>query len=166
MKTLFQLFSITVFFTLFNRCDKNEPNPVLDDFCTVAPAGWDCEIIQENFNMNNIPKNAEQPIAIIKYINRDKKFTSFGSTEVNPSLILNFYPISKKEELIRFIRSQQIFSWCIPVYYGETKAYCITTSPCFINGGSFTSEANSAITDLQTALKSLISVKNYDFAGQ
>lgn len=166
MKTLYHLFAITVFSTLFVCCYKNEPNPGLDDFCTAAPAGWDCEIIQENFNLNDIPRNADQPMAIIKYINRDKKFTSFGSTEVNPSLILNFYPISKKEELIRFIRSQQIFSWCIPVYYGETKAYFITTSPCFINGGSFSSEANSAITDLQTALKSLITVMNYDFIGQ
>lgn len=166
MKTLYHLLSITLFFTLFVRCDKNEPNPGLDNFCTVAPAGWDCELIQENFNLNDIPRNAEQPMAILKFINRDKKFTSFASTEVSPSLILNFYPIAEKEELIRFIRSQQIFSWCIPIYYGETKAYFITTSPCFINGGSFSSEANSAITDLQTALKSLITVVNYDFIGQ
>jgi hypothetical protein len=166
MKILFQLFVVIVFFALFIRCDKNETNPGLDDFCAVAPAGWDCEIIQGNFNPNEIPKNAEQPMAIIKYFNRDKKFISFGTAMVNPSLILQVYPIAKKEELIRFIRSQQIFSWCIPIYYGETKAYFITTSPCFINGGSFTSEANLAIEDLHTALKSLITVVDYNFAGK
>ncbi len=166
MKTLFQLLSIIVLFICSTSCDKYETDSGIDEFCSVAPVGWDCEIIQENFDPNDIPRNAEQPLSIIKYINRDKKFISFGAVKVNPSLILHIYPIAKKDELVRFIRSQQIFSWCIPIYYGETKRYFITTSPCFINGGSFTSEANSAIVDLHKALKSMITVVDYNFAGQ
>ena len=152
---------------LLISCDKAELDPDINDFCTVAPIGWNCEIIQENFNANDIPQNADQPIAIIKYINQDKKFAYFaGNIEVHPSLKLNLYPIAKKDELIAFIKSQQIFSWCIPIYYGETKQYFIITSPCFINGGSFTSDANSSINDLHVALKSIISINNYDLIGQ
>lgn len=165
---VFNRIFITISITaLLVSCKKAESDPDINDFCAVAPIGWECEIIQENFNDNDIPKNADQPIAIIKYINSDKKFAYFGTgVEVHPSLKLNFYPISKKDELIAFIKSQQIFSWCIPIYYGETKEYFIITSPCFINGGSFTSEANSSINDLHTALKSIISVKNYNLIGQ
>jgi hypothetical protein len=63
------------------------------------------------------------------------------------------------------IESQQIYSWCIPIYYGETKDYFILTSPCFINGGNFTEQADSSIVDLQNALNTVITKKNYDFIG-
>lgn len=167
MKAFNHILIILSLAALLISCDKAELDPGINDFCTVAPIGWEGEIIQENFNENDIPQNADQPIAIIKYINIDKKFAYFvGGTEVHPSLKLNLYPIEKKSELIAFIKSQQIFSWCIPTYYGETKQYFIITSPCFINGGSFTSDANSCINDLHVALKSIISIKNYDLIGQ
>jgi hypothetical protein len=80
---------------------------------------------------------------------------------INPSLVLDLYPVSKKEELIQFLKSQQIFSWCIPEYFGETEEYFIITSPCFINSGTFTSEADSSIIDLYKALSEIIKVKKY-----
>jgi hypothetical protein len=161
-------FSMLIFFSLILiRCDKNDINPTLDEFCSVAPNGWECEIIQDNFSSEDIPQNANQPVAIIKFINREKHFAYFvGNKQVNPSLKLDFYPIAKRNELLNFIKSQQIFSWCIPMYYGETKEYFIITSPCFINGGSFTDEANSCINDLHAAIKKIISVNDYDFIGQ
>lgn len=156
------LLKITLVIAFLTSCEKAESDPDINDFCTVAPIGWECEIIQENFNENDIPKNADQPIAIIKYINSNKKFAYFGTeAEIHPSLTLNLYPIQKKDELIALIKSQQIFSWCIPIYYGETKKYFIVTSPCFINGGSFTSDANTCIKDLHEALKSIISIIDY-----
>ena len=63
--------------------------------------------------------------------------------------------------LIEFIKSQQLYSWCIPMYYGETKDYFILTSPCFINGGAFTDEANDCISDLHEALISIITINVY-----
>jgi hypothetical protein len=165
---VFNRIFITISVTaLLVSCEKNESDPSINDLCAVAPIGWESEIIKDNFNENDIPKNTPQPIIIIKYVNQDKKFTYFaGGTEIHPSLKLNLYPITKKGELIAFIKSQQIFSWCIPIYYGETKEYFIITSPCFINEGSFTSDANSCINDLHTALKSIISVKDYGLIGQ
>ncbi|NJM15974.1 MAG: hypothetical protein HC896_11945 [Bacteroidales bacterium] len=75
---------------------------------------------------------------------------------------MDIYPISIKDELVRFIRSQQMFSWCIPVYFGETKDYFVITSPCFKNSGVFTNEANATIDDLYKALYKFMVKKNYN----
>jgi hypothetical protein len=165
MKT--KLLSLPFFFILITllSCEKDEKNPTLKDFCSIKPNGWDCEILDDNFNINDFPRNADNPIAIIKYKNVHREFTRFTDTKVNPSLILDFYSIKQKQELIDFIRSQEMYSWCIPIYYGETKDYFIMTSPCFINSGSFTDEADSCISDLHKALESLITTNDYNLIG-
>jgi hypothetical protein len=155
------VFSLTLF-----SCDKDGNNPTLEDFCSVAPTDWECEIIKDNFSRSDIPQNTDNPIAIIKYTNPSREFTRFDGTKVNPPFILDLYSIRQKEELIDFIKSQQMYSWCIPIYYGETKDYFIITSPCFINGASFTDEADSCISDLHAALKGIITINDYDFIGE
>ena len=160
----FSILIISILIILLS-CEKKDNNPNLEDFCSVIPNGWECEIIQDTFNANYIPRNANTPIAIVKYINQTREFTGSVDFKINPSLILDLYSIQQKEELIQFIRSQQLYSWCIPRYYGETEKYFIITSPCFINGGYFTEEANSCIEDLHSALKSIITVKEYNFVG-
>jgi hypothetical protein len=119
------------------------------------------DIVKDNRNNRALP--SDRPI--IKYKNPDREFSGFTEETLNPSLILDFYPIKNKPELIEFIKSQQMYSWCIPQYYGETNDYFILTSPCFINEGTFTDQANSTINDLHDALRSIISVNDYDFIG-
>ena len=156
--------SIIFISIILYSCEKTI-NPTLDEFCSVIPTGWECEVIQDTFNTNLIPRNARTPIAILKYINLNREFTGIGDAKVNASLILDLYSIQQKEELIQFIKSQQIYSWCIPRYYGETERYFIITSPCFINSGYFTDEANTCIEDLHSALKSIITVNEYNLIG-
>ena len=163
MKAIFSPLAIVVTALILFACDKDVNDPDLEEFCAVAPDGWECELIKDNFSQNDIPQDAGDPVAIIKYSNPDREFTRSEDIKLNPSLMLDLYPIRQKDELIEFIRSQQMYSWCIPTYYGETKDYFILTSPCFINGGTFTDEANSCIEDLQQALESIITEKNYDF---
>ena len=161
MKSL-QISILVVFMLMiFSSCEKSEQHATFEDFCKVKPNGWECEIIENNFSINDIPNNADIPSAIIKFTNPNRKFTGFSDSIINPSLTIDFYTINKKQALLNFIKSQQIFSWCIPTYYGETDDYFIITSPCFINGGSFTDEANSSIRDLHEALKSIITIKDY-----
>jgi hypothetical protein len=165
MKT-FQIPTLVVcMLMIFSSCEKSEQHATFEDFCKVKPDGWECEIIENNFSLNDIPKNADIPIAIIKFTNPSREFDGFSDSIVNPSLTIDFYVINKKQELLNFIKSQQIFSWCIPIYYGETDDYFILTSPCFINGGSFTEEANSSISDLHEALKSIMTIKDYAELG-
>jgi hypothetical protein len=158
----FQIPILVVFMLMiFSSCEKSEQHATFEDFCKVKPDGWECEIIENKFSINDIPKNADIPIAIIKFTNPNSEFTGFSDSIVYPSLTIDFYSINKKQELLNFIKSQQVFSWCIPIYYGETDDYFIITSPCFINGGSFTEEANSSISDLHEALKSIMTIKDY-----
>jgi len=151
------LFFIVVYTPPFNCYEKN--HPTLEGFCSIIPSGWECDIIKDNFDVNDIPKNAENPIAIIKYKYLNKEFTVYNNKKSNPSLTLDFYTIDKKNELIEFIRSQQMYSWCIPIYYGETKDFFIITSPCLNNTRKFSDDANTIISNLHSALESII-VKN------
>jgi len=155
------LFLMLLVLFLF-ACEKNLMDTSLEDFCNVKPDGWNCEIIESNFNLSDIPQNADTPIAIVKYYNSNREFNGIGQTNVNPSLILNLYPMEQKDDLLNFIKSQQFFSWCIPRYFGETKDYFIITSPCFKNSGTFTEEANSSIADLYAALDKIIIKKDHE----
>jgi len=150
---------------LLVSCDKEPENTsksyIFDTFCSVAPDGWDCEIITDHFNSGDIPVQAGDPIAIVKYKNDNREFNTYDNTHVHPSLTLNIYPVEQKEQLIELIRSQQLLSWCVPVYYGETANYFVVTSPCFINGGAFTEEANASMEDLHTALGEFITFNDY-----
>jgi hypothetical protein len=150
---------------IFSSCEKSHRPATLEDFCNVKPDGWECEIIEDNFSLHDIPNNADIPVAIIKFKNLTREFIAFPDSKINPSLTIVFYSINKKHALIDFIKSQQLYSWCIPLYYGETEDYFIISSPCFINSGSFTDEADSCINDLHKALKSIMIVKDYDLIG-
>lgn len=162
MKTYKFLFLIIFISFSLLSCEKEEKNPTLNDFCNIKPFGWDCEIIQNDFDKNDIPQNAKEPIAVVKYKNTNRELIHLSGTKLYPSLILDLYPIEQKLELIDLIKSQQLYSWCIPIYYGETKDYFILTSPCFINAGTFTEQADSSINDLQNALNKIITKNNYD----
>jgi len=155
------LVTFVLLLTLF-ACEKDIMDTKIEDFCSVKPDGWDCEIIESNFNSNDIPQNADTPIAIVKYYNSNREFDGIGQRNVNPSLTLNLYPIDQKDDLVNFINSQQIFSWCIPIYFGETIDFFIITSPCFKNSGIFTENANSSIADLYAALDKIIIKKEYN----
>jgi hypothetical protein len=142
-------------------CDDNKIDAgdrTFDEFCSVAPEGWQCFISTSDFDVQKIPQKAETPIAIIEFQNPNIEFTSYTDRKVHPSLIIDFYEIGRKQELKDIITSQQLYSWCIPIYYGETEDYFIITSPCFINSGSFTDEAYSCLDDLHEALKSIMKV--------
>jgi hypothetical protein len=162
----YSFFAFIISIIILTSCDDNDKNDkylTFNDFCSAAPEGWQCTITTGDFNIQNIPQNAETPIAIIEYLNPNREFTKYTEMKVNPSLIIDIYEIGRKQELMDFIKSQQLYSWCIPIYYGETKDYFIITSPCFINGGSFTDEANACINDLHEALKSIITINDYNF---
>jgi len=150
------------FIVLLSACGEGNIDSSLEDFCKIKPVGWECEIIENDFNENDIPKNTKDPIAIIKYRNTSREFSSFGQ-EVYPSLTLDIYSIKDKKELIDLITTQMMFSWCIPTYYGESRDFFVITSPCFINYGTFTEEADSCIIDLHKSLENILIKKDYSF---
>ena len=76
---------------IFSSCEKSEQHATFEDFCKVKPDGWECEIIENKFSINDIPKNADIPIAIIKFTNPNREFTGFSDSIVYPSLTIDFY---------------------------------------------------------------------------
>lgn len=160
IKILILCFLIIIISTLSCNEDDSDPITELDEICSIIPGDWNCVIQTDNFNQTNIPEALDTPKAIITFTNTSEEFTRTSGTMMNPSLKLNFYNIDDKEELQSIIESQSIFSWCIPVYYGETVNFYIVTSPCFINNGCFTKESNECIKDLHVALINYFSEYN------
>jgi len=157
MKKRLLIFGI---FSVFFACEETENQNSLDQFCEAAPTGWECKIIQEDFDLSDIPKSLNDPLAIVKYEYPFEEITTIGESVIAPSLILNLYSIELKDKLIKQVISQQIFSWCIPILYGETEDYIVITSPCFINKGTFTEDANGKIEALHSSLEKLL-VQSY-----
>lgn len=78
--------------------------------------------------------------------------------EVQPNLMLCFYPISQKSTLIQIVDESVIFSWCIPIIYDETNEYFIITSPCFRNNGYMGDEVKSYFEPQDSALHVYFSI--------
>jgi hypothetical protein len=157
MKTKYSLLlmPILLLFILISCEEDNDGDRLkyLIDFCGLAPEGWKCEIVENAKDSSKIPRLSPKPLAIVTYNHPERFFSLKDSIRTNPSLILNIHEIKKKESLIQLIENQEMYSWCIPSYYGETDKFFVMTSPCFINGGNYSQEANQTMSDLHLALR-------------
>ena len=164
METKTTLFSLLIIFMALTACEEGNPGEVPAAFCSVAPEGWECEVFHPPFDSSMIPRNADLPEVIVRYHNPGRTFPRYPGEELYASLILDLYPVEQKEACQALVASQQMYSWCIPVYYGEHRDYYILTSPCFINGGTFTERADSALADLHAALGEILEDQNPSWA--
>lgn len=123
----------------------------------VIPDSGYGKIIIQNSEEMEIPHGIGKPVAIVNFTNPNKEFEYYPGVktgkEYNPSLILYFYHIAEKQEIMEIVDEEKIYSWCIPIYFDETKEYIIVTSPCYINSGIFTEEAKSYYSPLEKSLK-------------
>lgn len=98
------------------------------------PEAWQYRVITEKGKMGS-PHGLEEPVARVDFINALDK-SEFVNNKNHLSLWLYFYDIAEKQEIMQTIDKEFIYSWCIPVYFDETKKYVIVTSPCYINKGA------------------------------
>lgn len=124
----------------------------LDLLCENIPPDWTCKIFKEDSYDIPIPVGVNAPLAIVKLFNPSVEFTQYTDIRTNPSLFLYFYDIQEKKHISEIIQQQELYSWCIPIYFSETTNYYIITSPCYINDGNFSTEANELIVTLTDAL--------------
>jgi hypothetical protein len=93
----------------------------------------------------------------VNFINLNKEIEYYPGVKTDrkyhPSLRLYFYNITNKQEIMEIIDQEKKFSWCVPIYFDETKKYIIVTSPCYINSGIFTEEARNYYSPLEKSLK-------------
>ena len=114
-------------------CEKNsdkENSTNIESFCITLPDGWSCEIYQHSLDSLPIPYGdqgrLENPFAIIEY--------TYSSLEYSDScpFWLQVYDISEKDMLEIIIDNSRIYSWCIPMFFGENERYYVITSPCYL----------------------------------
>ena len=121
------------------------------------PEGWNYTIITQNLEETKRPHGLWEPVAIVNFTNLNKEIEYYPDIKTdkkcNPSLQLYFYNIAEKQEILDIVAKERIYSWCIPIYFDETKKYIIVTSPCYINSGIFTEEAKYYYSKLENTLK-------------
>ena len=116
------------------------------------PENWNYTIITQNIEEIEKPHGLWKPVAIVNFVNKKIEFNEANKT-YNPSLRLYFYNIINKKKIMNIINQEKIYSWCVPIYFDETKRYIIITSPCYINNGTFTDEAKNYYFPLEKSLK-------------
>ena len=123
----------------------------------VIPANGYSKIITQNSEEMVLPQGLMKPVAIVNFANPNKEIEYSPGVKtdkkINPSLLLYFYNVTEKQKILEIIDHEKIYSWCIPIYFDETKKYIIVTSPCYINSGIFTEEAINYYSPLEKSLK-------------
>ncbi len=153
---------------------KEEPVDEIQNIGEAVPEGWNYTIIQnfigevipssgqgkiitQNSEEMPIPHGLWKPAAIVNFVNLNKEIEYYPGVKTdkkyNPSLRLYFYNITQKQEIMEIIDQERIYSWCVPIYFDETKKYIIVTSGCYINSGIFTEEAKNYYSPLEKSLK-------------
>lgn len=121
------------------------------------PEGWNYTIITQNLEETERPHGLWKPVAIVNFANLNKEIEYYPGVKTdkkyNPSLRLYFYNVTEKQEIMEIIDKEKIYSWCVPIYFDETKKYIIVTSGCYINSGIFTEDAKNYYFPLEKSLK-------------
>jgi hypothetical protein len=123
----------------------------------VIPASGYGKIITQNSEEMSIPHGLGKPAAVVNFTNLNREIEYYPGVETdkkyNPSLRLYFYNITEKKVIMETIDREIIYSWCVPIYFDETKNYIIVTSGCYINCGISTEVAKNYYFPLEKSLK-------------
>jgi hypothetical protein len=71
----------------------------------------------------------EEPLFRADFVNPTATLDTNRGTKVNPTIPLYFYDIADRPKVMEVVRKEMIYSWDIPVYFGETDRYVVVTSP-------------------------------------
>lgn len=116
------------------------------------PPGWTCVVVRDNGKMGH-PHGLDEPEFRVDYVNKQVRFSP---ENVNPIIPLFFYSIESKSHIMKIVAEEAMFSWAIPVYFGETEECLVITSPAYVNQGIFTEEAKNMIKPMWRVLRRYI----------
>jgi hypothetical protein len=170
MKTAVGLFTVLFALNIANAAETNalpSGQSVAEEIRKELPDGWSLTLIDEKGKMGH-PHGLEEPLFRIDFVNtnvvikeaRQMNGTN-ATTSFHPNLRLHFHSQADREQTLKVIEKEKIFSWDIPTLFGETKDFVIVGSPMwhnrfetgFASGGDFSAEANQAIHPLLEALR-------------
>jgi hypothetical protein len=142
---------------------KVEPQ-VVRQIRAKLPAGWNCAMYQSD-QVTAVPHGLGKPVfeVVTSNTNVSFSFVKFPNAPrpamQSPIIPLYFYRHNDKLEVMKIIEKEAMYSWSIPVYFGETDEFVVVTSPAFVNGGVFTHEARLALRPMWKVLRDLIPKK-------
>ncbi|MCD4777105.1 MAG: hypothetical protein K8S15_13795 [Candidatus Aegiribacteria sp.] len=129
------------------------------------PDGWECTIVDQDGHKGH-PQGLDEPLFRVDFINPDVLFDADRRIGLNPTIQLYFYDINSKPDVMKVIGEQSLYSWDIPIYFGETEEYIVVTSPAYVNHGVFTEEAKNTIRPIWNALRIHIECKEDELIEQ
>jgi hypothetical protein len=152
-----------VFLVLLVGC-PSQSKPDRDTFISSIrndlPAGWKCIVIKQDGKKGH-PHGLEEPLMRIDLSSPGPSFqrTKGAGRELSPLIQLYLYDIADKSHVQEVIKKERLYSWDIPIYFGETEEYFIVTSPLYVNHGVFTEEAKQTIRPIWKVLRQHIGNK-------
>jgi hypothetical protein len=132
---------------------------ILHDIRARLPRGWNCSAYQGDA-VKEVPHGLDKPVFQVVASNTNLAFllsTNAPHPKMqNPIVPLYFYRHSEKAGIMKVIEKERIYSWNIPIYFGETDEFVVVTSPAYVNGGWFTLEARRGLRPMWKVLRDLI----------
>ena len=145
--------------TAFAGDYTNVEPQIVQDIRGKLPAGWNCQAHKSN-DVKVVPHGLGKPVFQVVASNTNLSFVMVTNashrTMQSPVIPLYFYRHSEKASIMKQIEMERLYSWSIPIYFGETHEFVVVTSPAFVNGGLFTLEARHALRPMWQVLRDLI----------
>ena len=129
------------------------------------PDNWEC-MVEDQDGQKGHPHGLDEPLFRMDFTNYNAYFDADKRLGMHPVIQLYFYDIDSKLHIMQIVREQSLYSWDIPIYFGETEEYVIVTSPSYVNHGVFTEEAKNAIRPMWNVLRMYIECKEDELVEQ
>jgi hypothetical protein len=151
------IFTIIVAAFIINNCveqinsDSTEPDALagLEDN---LPENWHYLKVGD-FDTTKIPVGMGDPVQVSRVYKAEQP-----QPADTLSILLFFFPLEEKEMIDSIIQAQTMSSWCIPIFFAESSAHYVITSPCYIHSSSV-AERGMEINSVIEIVKSYISSK-------
>ncbi len=132
---------------------------VIRDLRVQLPVGWECAA-RRGDAVKSVPHGLERPLFEWVASNTNVVFEGLQDTpnpaRRSPVISLYFYPQAEKADVLKIIEKEALYSWNIPIYFGESDEFVVVTSPGLVNGGVFTAEARRALQPMWKVLRQFL----------
>lgn len=173
MKTAVGVFTVLLALSIASGAETNalpSGQSVAAEIQKELPPGWSLTLIDEKGKMGH-PHGLEEPLFRIDFVNTNVVIQESGPmhgtnvvSSIHPNLRLHFHSQADRDQTLKIIEKEKIFSWDIPTLFGETTDFVIVGSPTWHNrfetgfaaGGDFSAEANKALHPLLEALRKYV----------
>jgi hypothetical protein len=174
MKTAVGLFAVLFALSVASAVETNalpSGQSVAAEIQKELPEGWSLTLIDEKGKMGH-PHGLEEPLFRIDFVNTNVTISigqlpgTSATLSIHPNLRLDFHSQADRDETLKIIEKEKIFSWDIPTLFGETKDFVIVGSPMwhnrykndFTSGGDFSAAGNRALHPLLEALRKYVDI--------